>query len=154
MFAAQDAALQQRVQELVGPDALAQYQEYNRNLPGAEFAKEFRGQMTGSDEERTAKAKQLAQAFQEATQAVLASAGLPADYLTPPTSTFRCIASEQESERIAKLAEDVLRRAAANCNSFLTAEERAKLPKFGTTYIRNAKDNLTYIRAYLAPMSD
>jgi hypothetical protein len=154
IFAAQDASLQARVQELIGPEALAQYQEYNRNLGGQDFAREFKGQMTGSDEERTAKAKQLAQVFSETAQAVLAGAGLPVDELMPPAVSFRCLASEQESERVAKLGEDILHRAAANCGSFLTAEERAKLPQFGNKYIKDAKENMTSIRAYLAPMAE
>ncbi|HWI58535.1 MAG TPA: sigma-70 family RNA polymerase sigma factor, partial [Bacillota bacterium] len=103
LFAAQETALQEKVQALLGPDGLAQYQDYTKNLLSTLSADQFQGMLTGTGAEKEAKAKQFRQVMQEAVQAALSSAGLPADYQTIPMLNFRNIASEQEGDRSLKL---------------------------------------------------
>ena len=53
IFASEDAVLLEKVQALLGPDGLAQYQEYTRNLFGSVTAEHFKGRLTGTDTERS-----------------------------------------------------------------------------------------------------
>jgi RNA polymerase sigma factor (sigma-70 family) len=153
LFAAQDAVLQDKVQALLGPDGVAQYQDYTKGLLSTLTADQFKGMLTGTDEVRAEKSKQMSQMLQEVSQAALSSAGLPADYQTVPILNFRNIASEQEGERSIKLLEDIYQRAAERANSFLTAEELTKFQEFKTTAINNNRAALTMNRTMMAPIS-
>ena len=154
LFAGQDAALQEQVRTLLGQDGLAQYQDYTQNLLGRLTADQFKGQLTGTDAEKGEKAKQFRQALQDAAQAALAEAGLPADYQTVPILNFRNIASETQADRNLKLLEDIYQRAAAQSGSFLSAEEVAKFQEFKTTAVSNSRTALTLNRTMMAPISN
>jgi len=154
LFAGQDAALQDKLQALLGPDGQAQYQDYTKNLLSTLTAEQFKGMLTGDDAAKAAKSKQLAQVMQEASQAALASAGLPADYQTVPMLNFRNIASEQQGDQSLKLLEDISQRAAKQASSFLTPEELAKFQEFTTTAINNNRAALSLNRTLMAPISN
>ena len=153
LFDSQEAALQEKVRALLGPDGLAQYQDYTKNLLGTLTADQFKSMMSGDDAARADKAKQLSQALQEEVQAALASAGLPADYQTVPILNFRNIASEQQGDNSLKLLEDIYQRAAARSGSFLSADELAKFQEFRTTAINNNRAALAMNRTMMAPLS-
>jgi RNA polymerase sigma factor (sigma-70 family) len=154
LFAAQDAALQEKVRALLGEDGLAQYQDYTKNLLGNLTADQFKGMMTGTDAEKDQKAGQLRQALQEATQASLAAAGLPADYQTVPILNFVNIASEQQGERSIQLLEDIYQRVAARGASFLTPEDLTKFQEFRNIAINGNRTALTVNRTIMAPISN
>jgi hypothetical protein len=154
LFAGQDAALQEKLQALLGPDGQAQYQDYTKNLLSTLTSEQFKGMLTGDDAVKEQKSKQLAQVMQEETQAALASAGLPADYQTVPMLNFRNIASEQEGERSLKLLEDISHRVSARVGSFLTSEELAKFQEFETTALNNNRAALNLNRTLMAPISN
>ena len=153
LFAAQDAALEQKVQALLGPEALQQYQEYSKNLLGSICAEQFKTKLAGSTEEKDQKAKQLSQLLQEEAQAVLANAGLPPNYQTVPMLNFRNIASEQEGEQSLKLMEDIFQRTAARGSAFLSADELAKFDEFKSAAITNNRAALTLNRTLMAPIA-
>src|SRR5260370_35204790 len=48
-FATQEAALQQQVQALIGPDGLAQYQDYTKNLLSTLSTQQVTNHTTGTD---------------------------------------------------------------------------------------------------------
>lgn len=154
IFNAEDAALHQKVQDLLGQDGLAQYQDYTKNLLSSLSAQQFRDQLSGTNEEKDQKATQLRQAIQQAAQAALAGAGLPADYQTVPMLNFRNIASEQSGEQSLKLLDDIFQRAAALGSSFLSAEDLAKFQEFRTSAISGNRTALTVNRAVMAPISN
>ena len=54
-----EAALQEKVQALLGPDAFAQYQDYTRNLAGHLTADQFKSQLKGDKAAKEDKSKQL-----------------------------------------------------------------------------------------------
>lgn len=153
LFDSQEAALQEKVRALLGPDGLAQYQDYTKNLLSTLTADQFKSMLTGDDAVRADKAKQLSQALQEEVQAALASAGLPADYQTVPILNFRNIASEQQGDNSLKLLEDIYQRAASRSSSFLSAEDLAKFQEFKTTAINNNRAALAMNRTMMAPLS-
>jgi hypothetical protein len=153
VFDAQDAALREKVQDLLGADGLAQYQDYTKNLLSTLTADQFKSMLTGDDAARAAKAKDLSQALREEVQAALASAGLPADYQTVPILNFRNIASEQQGDNSLKLLEDIYQRVATRASSFLTAEDLAKFQEFRTTAINNNRSALAMNRTMMAPIS-
>ena len=153
-FAAQEAALREQVQALLGPDGLAQFMDYTRNLFATQLAGQLKGQMTGTDEETAAKSKQLSQAMQEEIQAAVTSAGLPADYQVMPGSNSRSVASEQEGERSLKLLDDIYQRVAARGSSFLSAEDLARLQEHRTTDLQYTRKNLTMSRLLMAPIAN
>jgi hypothetical protein len=153
VFDGQEAALQEKVRALLGPDGQAQYQDYTRNLLGTLTADQFKGMLTGDDAARAEKTKQLSQALQEEAQAALASAGLPADYQTVPILNFRNIASEQDGDKSLKLLGDIYQRAASRSSSFLSADELAKFQEFRTTAINNSRSALAMNRTMMAPIS-
>jgi RNA polymerase sigma factor (sigma-70 family) len=154
IFAAEEAALQEKVQTMLGQDGLAQYQDYTRNLLSSLTAQQFSGSLTGTQAEKEEKSKQLSQAIQEESRAALTSLGLPADYQTIPMLNFRNIASEQEGEKSLKLLEDIYQRAATRCGTFLSAEELTKFQEFSSTAIKNNRSALSLNRTIMAPISD
>ena len=154
IFAAQEAAVEEKVQALLGPDGLAQYQDYTRNLLSNLTAEQFKGMLKGTDAEKDEKAKQIRAAMQEEVRAALAGAGLPADYQPLSILNFRNIASEQEAERSLKLLEDVYQRVSVRGASFLSGPELEKFQEFKKTAISNSRTALTLSRTMMAPISD
>jgi hypothetical protein len=154
LFAAQDAVLQEKVQALIGPDGLAQYQDYTKNLLSTLTAEQFKGMLTGDDAAKESKSAQISQVMQEEVQAALSSAGLPADYQAVPMLNFSNLASEQEGERSLKLLDDIYQRFAARGSSFLSAEELAKFQDFRTTAVNSSRTALTLNRTLMAPISN
>src|SRR5215471_1469879 len=154
LFAAQDQALQEQMQSLLGSDGLSQYQGYTKNLLSTLTAEQFKGMLTGDDAAKEEKAKQVSQAMQQAVQAALASAGLPADYQTVPILNFRNIASEQEGDLSLKLLEDIYQQAANRLGSVLSPEELTKFQEFKDAAIKNNRAALSLNRNMMAPISD
>jgi RNA polymerase sigma factor (sigma-70 family) len=154
LFAAQEQALQEQMQSLLGQDGLAQYQDYTKNLLGTLTAEQFKGMLTGDDAAKAAKANQVSQAMQQAVQAALASAGLPPDYQTVPILNFRNIASEQEGDLSLKLLEDIYQQAASLAGSFLSSDELSKFQEFKTTAINNNRAALSINRNMMEPIAN
>jgi RNA polymerase sigma factor (sigma-70 family) len=154
IFAAQDAALQRQVEELLGPDGLAKYQDYTQNLLGSITAFQFKNMMTGTDAEKEEKANQLRQALLQAQQAALAASGLPADYQTLPILNFRNIASAQDGEQSLKLMADIYQRAAAQAGAFLSPEDLTKFQEFQAKALSNNRSALLANRSLMAPISN
>jgi len=154
VFAAQDAALQEKLQTLLGQDALAQYQDYTKNLVSTLTAQQFKGMMTGTDEAKEEKSKQLYQLMQEGVQAALSSTGLPSDYQMVPMLNFRNIASEQEGEKSLKLLDDVYKQVSGRVNTFLAPEEIEKFQEFKDLALKNNRTALTLNRTLMAPISN
>ena len=113
VFAQQDAALKQKLQALLGPEGYAQYEDYTHNRASFLTAEQFKGMMTGDQDAKDEKGKQLYALMQEETRAALAEAGLPADFQTVPTLNFRNIASEEVGERTLNLLDAIYGRVAA-----------------------------------------
>jgi RNA polymerase sigma factor (sigma-70 family) len=151
IFAGQEAALLEKVQALLGPENLSQYQDYTKNLAGLITAEQFKGRLTGETSEQDAKAKQLIQLIQGETQQALASAGLPADYQVVPMLNFRNIASESLAEKNLALVDSVYLSTIAKAGSFLNADEIAKLDEFRNTVISANRMTLTMNRKMMAP---
>ena len=152
-FSAQDSALHDKLSALVGPDGLAQYQDFSKNLTSTVTAQQFGSNLTGDQEAKADKQKQLLQAMQEATLSALAAAGLPADYQTLPMLNFRNIASEEQADLSLKLMGDTFDRVAARANSFLTPDELKKFQEFGAKAIENNRAMLLMNRKLMAPIS-
>ncbi len=153
VFAGQEAALLAKVQDLLGPEGYAQYQEYTRNLASYLTAEQFKGMLSGEGAEKDGKAKQLYQLMQEETQRALASAGLPPDFQTMPILNFRNIASEASAETNLKLLDSVYERVAARAGSFLSPEELDKFGGFRTSAITGNRMSLAMNRKMMAPGS-
>jgi len=153
-FAAQEAALQDKVQALIGPDGLAQYQDYTKNLLSTLSTQQFTNSLTGTDAEKVQKSQQFSQAMQQETAAALAGAGLPADYQVVPILNFINIASEQQAGANLKLLDDIYQRVAARGSSFLSPEELTKFQEFRTKAIDNSRAALTLNRSMMAPISN
>jgi len=151
IFAGQEAALLEKVQALLGPEALPQYQEYTRQLLSGITAEQFKGELTGEKAEQEAKKQQLYNVMREETQQMLASAGLPADYQVVPTLNFRNIASETEAEKNLKLIDNVYERAIARAGSFLSPQEIEKLGEFRKSVNSGNRMALTMNRKMMAP---
>jgi RNA polymerase sigma factor (sigma-70 family) len=154
MFSAQEAALQDKVQELLGPDARAQFQDYSKNLLSTLTAEQFKGSLTGDDAAKDAKSKQLVQSMETQVQAALAGAGLPADYQMIPMLNFRNIASETEGDRSLKLLDSVYQQVASQAASFLSPGELEKFQEFKNKAINNNRSALTINRTMMAPIGN
>ncbi len=154
IFAAQEATLQEKIQTLLGPDGLAKYQDYSKNLLGTLTADQFKSKLTGTDAEQQDKSQQLAKLLHESTQAALTTAGLPADFQTVPILNFRNIASETEADQSLKLLSDIYGRAMSSGASFLSPEEVTKFKEFTATAINNNRAALTMNRTMMAPISN
>lgn len=152
-FAAQRAALQGQVQELLGPDGAVQYQDYTKNLLSSLTADQFKTMLIGTDAEKADKSKQVGQVVQESVQAALAAAGLPADYQALPILNFGNIASEQEGDRSLQLLQDIYKRASTQLGTVLSPEELTKFQEFQATAIKNNRQVLSLNRTMMAPLS-
>lgn len=151
IFAGQEAALLEKIQTLLGPEALPQYQEYTKRLLSNITAEQFKGQLTGEKSEQETKARQLYAIMLEETRQTLANAGLPADYQVVPTLNFRNIASETEAEKNLKLIDGVYERTIAKAGSFLSPEEIEKLGEFRKAVSSGNRMALTMNRKMMAP---
>lgn len=153
IFAGQEAALLQKVEAQLGPEGLAQYQDYTRNLASHLTAEQFKGQLSGTEAEREAKAKQLYQTLLDESQATFAREHLPPDYQTVPTLNFRNFASDAEAEKNLQLLDGIYERANAKAGSFLSPEEAAKFGEFRTAAISGNRMALSLNRKMMAPGS-
>jgi RNA polymerase sigma factor (sigma-70 family) len=151
LFDARDAAFLEKVQALLGPEGLAQYQDFTRDLVNHATAEQFKSKMTGETAAKEEKSKQLYRMMQEETQAALAAAGLSPDFQTAPMLNFRNIASEEEAERSLKLLDGIYERVAARAGSFLTADELKQFAEFRTAAISQNRMALAVNRRLMAP---
>lgn len=151
VFAGQEAALLEKVQALLGPQGLADYQEYTRRLASNITAEQFKGMLTGDTVEQEAKARQLYEVMLQQTQETLAKAGLPADYQTLPILNFRNIAAEAEAEKNLNLLDSVYANVIAHSGTFLSPEEIGKLGQFRTNAVSAQRMALTMNRRMMAP---
>ena len=151
IFAAQEAALQEKVKDLLGPEGYTQYKDYTKNLASYLTAEQFKGMMTGEKEDKDGKAKQLYQLMQAETQQMLSSAGLSPDYQTVPSLNFRNFASEVEAEKNLKLLDGIYERVAARSNDILSPEEIVKFGEFRTAALNANRMALALNRKLMAP---
>jgi RNA polymerase sigma factor (sigma-70 family) len=153
LFAAQEAALEEKVKSQLGPDGLAEYQDYTKNLLSSLSSEQFKSMMTGTDAEKAEKSKQLFEIMKAEVQSALTAAGLPSDYQTVPMLNFRNIASEQEGERSLKLLDDIYKQVAARSSAFFSPEDVTKFQEFKTMAINNNRSALTLNRTMMAPIN-
>jgi RNA polymerase sigma factor (sigma-70 family) len=154
LFSVQNSALQDKLQALVDPDGLAQYQDFTKNLVSTLTTAQFAGSLTGDPATVADKKTQLLQAMQQATQSALATAGLPADYQTVPMLNFANIASEEEAAQSLQLLDGIYGQVAANASAFLNADELNKFQEFRTNAIQNNRAMLLMNRNLMAPISN
>ncbi|HTA29471.1 MAG TPA: sigma-70 family RNA polymerase sigma factor [Candidatus Cybelea sp.] len=152
-FAAQNAALRQKVGDLLGQDAVAQFDDYNKNLASTLTAEQFKDELSGTKDEQEAKSQQLLQLMKTTTASALAAANLPADYQVVPILNFANIASEQEGDQSIKLLQNIYQQVSAQAASFLSPEEQKKFQEFTTTAINNNKMGLGLNRTMMAPIA-
>jgi RNA polymerase sigma factor (sigma-70 family) len=153
MFAKQEAALRDQLQTLIGPDNLAQYQDYTKNLASTLTAAQFAGYLTGDPATVADKKNQLLAAMQETSQSALAAAGLPADYQTIPMLNLANIASEEKAAQSLQLFDSIYAQVAAKAGTFLSADELAKFQEYRTNALSNSRTMLLMNRKLMAPIS-
>lgn len=153
-FANETATLEQTIKDQFGSDTLAQYEDYSKNLLGSLTAEQFKGSLTGSDDEKNAKAEKLRLAIQQEAQSALASAGLPSDFQTIPMLNFVNIASEQQASQNLKLLQGIFDRVTSSAGSYLTPDEITKLQAFTTKAIANNTAALNMNRVVMAPIGN
>jgi RNA polymerase sigma factor (sigma-70 family) len=153
LFSTQDSILRDKLLTLVGPDGLAQYLDYTKNLGSTLTAAQFAGSLTGDPATVADKKSQLLQAMQQATQSALAAAGLPADFQTVPMLNFGNIASEEEGVQSLQLLDSIYGRVAASASTFLSADELNKFQEFRTNAIQRSQTMLLINRKMMAPIS-
>jgi RNA polymerase sigma factor (sigma-70 family) len=153
LFASDNASLNQNIQNLLGADVITQYQDFTKNLLANLTAQQFEDSLTGTSDEKKAKAAQLRQAIQQETQSALASAGLPADFQALPILNFVNIASQQQADQDVQLVQGIYQRVAANAGSYLSPDEMTKFQAFITKAIANSTTALNINRAQMSPIS-
>jgi RNA polymerase sigma factor (sigma-70 family) len=153
LFSAQNSALQDQLQALIGPDGLAQYLDYTKNLGSTLTAAQFAGSLTGDSATVADKKSQLLQAMQQATQSALAAAGLPANYQTVPMLNFANIASEGQAAQSLQLLDNIYGQVAASASTFLTPDELNKFQEYRTNAINSSQAQLLMNRNLMAPVS-
>ncbi len=151
IFADQNAALLEKVGNLLGPDGLAQYQDYTQNLASHLTALQFEDQLTGDAAAKAEKSKELYQVMQTATQQALAGSGLPANYQVVPLLNSSNIASEAQGEQSLQLLNTIYQNAASQAGSFLSPGELSQFQEFATAAINNNRMALTLNRKMMSP---
>ncbi len=153
VFAAQEAALLEKVQTLLGADNFAQYQDYTRDLGSQLTAEQFKAKLAGDKATKEQKTKQLYQLLQEETRRALANASLSADFQTVPMLNFRNLASETEAEKSLKLLDDIYGQVTVRASAFLTPDEVAKFEEFRKKAMDGNRVQLTVNRKMMSPGS-
>jgi len=151
IFAQQEAETNEKVNNLLGQEAFAQFQDYNRNLLSYLTSEQFKGMLTGDKEAKEAQAKQMYELMQQETQRALAARGLDKDFQTVPALNFRNIASQQEADKNLQLLDSIYERVQAAAGSFLSPEEVTKFGEFRKLAINNNRLSLTVNRKLMAP---
>ncbi|MFO1477181.1 MAG: sigma-70 family RNA polymerase sigma factor [Verrucomicrobiota bacterium] len=145
-----DAGLRQQLQAMLGPDAYAQYQDYQRNLLSYLSSEQFKPMLAG-DPAADDKTHQIYAALQAETQAALAAAGLSPDYQAVPILNFRNIASTADAERSIQLLNDIYTRALQRLNGVLTPDQIEKFKGFQATALANTRAALAMNRRIMGP---
>jgi len=153
LFSTQDSAFRDQLQTLLGPDGLAQYLDYTKNLGSTITAAQFAGSLTGDPAAVADKKSQLIQAMQQATQSALSAAGLPADYQIVPILNFANIASEEEGAQSVQLLDGIYAQVAATAGNFLNADELIKFQEYRSNAIQSSQSSLLMNRKLMAPIS-
>ena len=151
IFAGQEAAMLEKVQALLGDEALSQYQEYSKRLASNITAEQFKSMMSGEQAENDAKARQFYDLLLAETDQVLASAGLPANYQTLPIMNFRNIASESAAEQNLKLLDSIYERTATRATAFLSPEDVTQFAAFRVKAMNNQRMALKMNRTLMSP---
>jgi RNA polymerase sigma factor (sigma-70 family) len=153
LFTNQEAALNSKLQALVGQEGLAQYQEYSKNLLNSLTVQQFSSNLTGDKEAKANKKQQLTAAMQEETRAGLVGAGLSADYQPLPMLNFRNIASEEQEAVSLNVLDGIYERVAARATGFLDEGELKKFQEFRKQAQENNRTMLIMNRKMMAPIS-
>jgi RNA polymerase sigma factor (sigma-70 family) len=151
IFAGQEAALLEKVQTLLGDEALGQYQEYSKRMASNITAEQFKSMLSGDDAEKNTKARQFYELLLKETDQALASAGLPANYQTLPILNFRNIASESEAEKNLKLLDSIYEKTAQGAGTFLTPEDLTQFTEFRAKAMNNQRMVLKMNRTMMSP---
>jgi RNA polymerase sigma factor (sigma-70 family) len=138
-FAGETATLNGNIQDLLGADDLAKFQDYSKNLISSVTVDQFKDSFTGSDDEKNVKAEKLREAIQQASQSVIAGAGLPADF--------------QASQNV-KLFESIYQQVVSGAGAYLTPNEITKLQTFTTKAVANNVAALNMNRVVMAPIGN
>lgn len=150
-FAAQEAALAEKLQALIGSEAMAQYHDYTYNICSHVTAEQFKSKLSGAAAEKDVKARQIEQIMLEETQAALANAGLPTDFQTVPSLNFINITSETEGEKNLKLLDAIYARVLSRTPPFLSEDEIKNFGEFRSAAINNNRALLLINRKLMAP---
>jgi len=153
IFAASDAAFQGKVQALLGDDALAQFQDYTKNLSSTMFVNAFAANLTGDADTVANKKSQLLQAMQNATQSALTAAGLPANYQTLVAGNPANLVSEDEADYNLQLKDNIFAKTAESASAFLSADELSKFQEMRADAIKNTRNYIIMERNLLSPAS-
>ena len=153
LFSAQDSALQAKVATLLGPEGLAEYKDYSKNIVTEITSVQFEKSLTGDTEAKADKKAQISRTMQEEIQSALAAAGLSADFQTLPMLNFRNIASEEFGEQSLKLMDNVFERVSSRAAAFLTPDELKKWQEFGKAAVDNNRTALLMNRKMMAPIA-
>jgi RNA polymerase sigma factor (sigma-70 family) len=154
VFANQEATLQANLQQLLGADGLAKYNEHTRDIMPNITSEQFKAMMSGDDEAKKKKAAQMSKILKEETQAVLTANNLPADYQVLPMLNFRNIAYEAEGEKSVQLMEQIYSRAGDRFGDVLDKDELKKFIDLKSKAASNNRGALTMNRALMAPIGD
>jgi RNA polymerase sigma factor (sigma-70 family) len=151
LFAAQESALQEKVQRLLGPEALAQFNEYTRDLLSHLSAEQFKPFLSGDKAKKDEQTRQIYQLMQEEKARALASAGLSADFQAIPNLNFRNFASESEADKNLRLLDSIYEQVIQRSTSFLSPEEVQKFNDFRVKAIDNNRLSLIMNRKMMSP---
>jgi RNA polymerase sigma factor (sigma-70 family) len=151
LFTQQEASLLEKVQSLLGPEGLAEYQNYTVEMTSRLTSEQFKGDMTGDKKAKEEKSRQLFELMREETQAAVNAAGLPTDFQTLPILNFRNIASEEEQEKNLKFMDNIMERVTTRASAFLSPEEIKKFGEYRTKAVENSRMMLAMNRKMMSP---
>ena len=154
VFAAKDADLATKLQELLGEDGFNKYQQYTKDILGNLTAHQFKSMMTGDDAAKGTKAEAMSKILNEEARALLAASNLPADHQLMPMLDFRNIASETQAQKSLKLIDDLYSRSMERLGAILDKDEMVKFKELKDMAISNNRAALTMNRNLMAPIAD
>jgi RNA polymerase sigma factor (sigma-70 family) len=152
-FNDQDKALEAKLQELIGPDGVAQYEEYSKNMLGKLMALQFGPMLTADDPSKKDIVTRVSQDVQNEMQAEMAAAGLPPNYQSVPILNFRNIASEQIQDQSLNMVDSVFTKVEQNAASYMTPGDLKKLQDFHAQALQTSKMTISMNRTMMAPIA-
>jgi hypothetical protein len=151
IFAAQDAALQEKLKAELGPERYSQFEDYTHNLLATLTTEQFKATLGADQKLSSQQSDQLLQILKEETDSAIFRAGLSRTYQPIPMLNFQNFASEEDMNKSLGLLQEIYKNVSNRATDILPPETLTKFTDFQATAINNNRAALVMNQKMMAP---